>query len=163
MTTMQGAGGQPRAELVIDLDAIRHNVEILAGCAAASGAVTMAVVKADGYGHGAVDVAVAALQAGAGALGVCSVDEALALRHSGIDAPVLAWLHAPGEDLAAGVAAEIDLGIYSTGQLDTAAAAAAATGRTARVHLKVDTGLTRGGASRGDWPDLVRAAVETPS
>lgn len=153
---------RPRAELVIDLDAIRHNVGILAGCAAASGATTMAVVKADGYGHGAVDVAVAALQAGAGALGVCSVDEALALRHSGIDAPVLAWLHAPGEDLAAGVAAEVDVGIYSTGQLDTAAAAAAATGRTARVHLKVDTGLTRGGASRGEWPDLVRAAVKTP-
>jgi alanine racemase len=121
----------------------------------------MAVVKADGYGHGAVDVAVAALQAGASALGVCSVEEALMLRDSGIDAPVLAWLHAPGEDLAAGVAAEVDLGIYSTGQLDTAAAAAAAIGRTARVHLKVDTGLTRGGASRGEWPDLVRAAVET--
>lgn len=160
MTTMQGA--RPRAELVIDLDAIRHNVGILAGRAAASGAVTMAVVKADGYGHGAVDVAVAALQAGAGAFGVCSVDEALALRHSGIDVPVLAWLHAPGEDLAAGVAAEIDLGIYSTGQLKTAAAAAAASGRTARVHLKVDTGLTRGGAYRGEWPALVRAAAAIP-
>jgi alanine racemase len=61
------------------------------------------------------------------------------------------------------VAAEVDLGIYSTGQLDTAAAAAAAIGRTARVHLKVDTGLTRGGAYRGEWPDLVRAAVQTPS
>jgi alanine racemase len=162
MTTMQVEGSRPRAELVIDLDAIRHNVGILAGCAAASGATTMAVVKADGYGHGAVDVAVAALQAGAGALGVCSVDEALELRHSGIDAPVLAWLHAPGEDLAAGIAAEVDLGIYSTGQLDAAAAAAAAIGRTARVHLKVDTGLTRGGAYRGEWPGLVRAAVQTP-
>jgi alanine racemase len=160
MTTAQVA--RPRAELMIDLDAIRHNVGILAGCAAASGAVTMAVVKADGYGHGAVDVAVAALQAGAGALGVCSVDEALALRHSGIDAPVLAWLHAPGEDLAAGVAAEVDLGIYSTGQLDLAAAAAAATGRIARIHLKVDTGLTRGGAYRTEWPAVVRAAVATP-
>jgi alanine racemase len=64
--------------------------------------------------------------------------------------------------LAAGVVAGIDLGIYSTGQLDTAAAAAAATGRTARVHLKVDTGLTRGGAYRSEWPGLVRAAAGTP-
>src|ERR671927_528295 len=126
MTTTQGA--RPRAELVIDLDAIRHNVGILAGCAAESGAVTMAVVKADGYGHGAVDVAVALLQSGAGALGVCSVDEALELRGSGIDAPVLAWLHAPGEDLAAGIAAGVDLGIYSLNQLDAAARAVARTG-----------------------------------
>ncbi len=159
---MQGACGRPRAELVIDLDAIRHNVGILAGRAAASGATTMAVVKADGYGHGAVDVAAAALQAGASALGVCSVDEALALRHGGIDAPVLAWLHAPGEDLAAGVAAGIDLGVYSTGQLNSAAHAAVTTGRIARLHLKVDTGLTRGGACRGEWPDLARAAAATP-
>ncbi|MGH3829859.1 MAG: alanine racemase [Pseudonocardiaceae bacterium] len=149
----------PRAEVVIDLDAIRHNVGILAECARASGAATMAVVKADGYGHGALDVAVAALQAGADALGVCSVEEALALRRGGIDAPVLAWLHAPGEDLAAAVAAGVELGVYSTGQLGTVAAAAAALGATARVHLKVDTGLTRGGAGRDQWPDLVRAAV----
>jgi len=142
---------RPRAEVVIDLAAIRHNVAILAGCAQQTGAVTMAVVKADGYGHGAVDVAVAALQAGAGALGVCSVDEALELRRSAIDAPVLAWLHAPGEDLAAGITAGVELGIYSANQLEAAAAAAASTGRTARVHLKVDTGLTRGGA-RGPGP-----------
>jgi alanine racemase len=152
---------RPRADVVIDLDAIRHNVGILAGCAAASGAATMAVVKADGYGHGALDVAVAALQAGASALGVCSIDEALALRYGGIDAPVLAWLHAPGEDLAAGIAAGIDLGVYSTGQLSTVAAAAAALDRAARVHLKVDTGLTRGGAARHQWPSLIRAAVAT--
>ena len=150
---------RPRAEVVIDLAAIRHNVSILAQRAARSGAVTMAVVKADGYGHGAVDVAAAALQAGAGALGVCSVDEALELRRSGIDAPVLAWLHAPGEDLAAGIAAGVDLGVYSEKQLDTAAAAAAQVGRSARVHLKVDTGLTRGGAYRSQWPGLVRAAA----
>ncbi|MGH3772052.1 MAG: alanine racemase, partial [Pseudonocardiaceae bacterium] len=152
---------RPRAEVVIDLDAIRHNVGILAECAAASGAATMAVVKADGYGHGALDVAVAALQAGAGALGVCGVEEALALRHGGIDAPVLAWLHAPGEDLAAGVATGIEFGVYSTGQLDTVAAAATALGTTARVHLKVDTGLRRGGADRTQWPGLVRAAAAT--
>ena len=161
MTTMPVSSRRPRVEVVIDLDAIRHNVGILAGRAAASGAATMVVVKADGYGHGAIDVAEAALQAGASALGVCSVEEALALRHGGIDTPVLAWLRTPGEDLAAGIAAGVELGVYSTGQLDTVAAAAAATGTTARVHLKVDTGLNRGGAGPDQWPALVRAAVAT--
>jgi alanine racemase len=150
---------RPRAEVVIDLAAIRHNVSILAQRAAQSGAMTMAVVKADGYGHGAVDVAIAALQAGAGALGVCSVDEALELRRGGVDAPILAWLHAPGEDLAAGIAAGVDLGIYSVQQLNAAAAGAEQVGRPARVHLKVDTGLTRGGAYRSQWPGLVDAAA----
>jgi alanine racemase len=153
---------RPRAEVVIDLDAIRHNVGVLAGRAASSGAAMMAVVKADGYGHGAVDVAAAALQAGARALGVCSIEEALALRRAGIEAPVLAWLQAPVDDLAAGLAAGIDLGVYSTGQLEAIAAAVVITGRTARVHLKVDTGLTRGGADRNQWPELVCAAVATP-
>ncbi|HEX2297917.1 MAG TPA: alanine racemase [Pseudonocardiaceae bacterium] len=152
---------RPRAEIVIDLDAVRHNVGILTGRAAASGAATMVVVKADGYGHGAVDVASAALQSGAGALGVCSVDEALVLRHAGIEAPVLAWLHTPGEDLTAAVAAGVDLGVYSIGQLDAAARAAAGAGRTAQVQLKVDTGLTRGGAYRGEWPALIRVAADT--
>ncbi|HEY2763738.1 MAG TPA: alanine racemase [Pseudonocardiaceae bacterium] len=153
---------RPRAEVVIDLDAIRHNVGILAGAAAASGAATMVVVKADGYGHGAVDVAAAALQSGASELGVCSVDEALTLRDAGIDAPVLAWLAAPGEDLAAAIRAGVDIGVYSVGELHGVARAAASAGRTARVQLKVDTGLTRGGVYRGEWPDLVRASAAEP-
>ncbi|MGH7750278.1 MAG: alanine racemase, partial [Candidatus Dormibacteria bacterium] len=153
---------RPPVEVVIDLAAIRHNVRVVAGCAAESGAATMAVVKADGYGHGAVDVAGAALEAGASALGVCGIEEALALRRGGIGAPVLAWLRIPGEDLAAGIAAGVELGVYSTGQLDAVATAAAVVGRTARVHLKVDTGLNRGGAGRDQWPSLVRAAAATP-
>lgn len=160
-TSSSGSTARPRAEVVIDLDAVRHNVGILAGAAAATGAATMVVVKADGYGHGAIDVAVAALQSGADALGVCSVEEALALRNAGIDAPVLAWLHTPGEDLASAVAAGVDLGVYSIGQLDAAARAATVGGRPARVHLKVDTGLNRGGAYRDEWPGLVQAAAAT--
>ncbi|MGQ0777387.1 MAG: alanine racemase [Pseudonocardiales bacterium] len=159
--SVAGPAARPRAEVVIDLDAVRHNVGILAGAAAATGAATMVVVKADGYGHGAIDVAVAALQSGADALGVCSVGEALALRNAGIDAPVLAWLHAPGEDLASAVAAGVDLGVYSIGQLEAAARAATVSSRPARVHLKVDTGLTRGGVYRDEWPGLVHAAAAT--
>ena len=70
----------------------------------------MAVVKADGYGHGAVQVARAALAAGAAELGVATLDEALALRRDGITAPVLSWLHPPGTDFAPALLADVELG-----------------------------------------------------
>jgi alanine racemase len=120
----------------------------------------MAVVKADGYGHGMVQSATAALDAGAGWLGVAMADEALELRRSGITAPVLAWLLGPGDDWASVVAAGVDVGAYATWALRNAAAAAQAAGRPARVHLKVDSGLGRGGAQPADWPELVAAAAK---
>ena len=94
----------------MDLAAVRHNVEVLLA-AAAPGAALMAVVKADGYGHGAVPVARAALAAGATWLGVCTLEEALELRAAGIEAPVLSWLHLPDDDFAAAVAAGVDLSV----------------------------------------------------
>lgn len=154
-----GSQRRPRAEVVVDLDAVRHNVRVLAGSAAATGAETMVVVKADGYGHGAVDVATAALAAGATRLGVCSVDEALALRAGGITAPVLAWLYTPGEDLAAAVAHDVELGAASVSQLAAVAGAVAPAGPPAKVHLKVDTGLSCNGAYGAAWTDLVGAAA----
>lgn len=149
-----------RAEVVIDLDAIRHNVALLAGRAAVSGAGTMAVVKADGYGHGAVPVARAALEAGATWLGACSLAEGLALREAGITAPVLSWLDTPNVDLTAGVEARIDLSASSRRQLAAIVAASARAGQRASVHLKIDTGLCRNGCPVEDWPALVDAAVE---
>lgn len=148
-----------RAEVLVDLDAIRHNVALLAERAAASGAHTLAVVKADGYGHGAVGVSAAALQAGATWLGVCSVAEATELRAAGVTAPVLAWLHAPDEDYTPAVAADVDIGVYSARQLGAVTRAAATADRPARVHLKVDTGLSVSGATRADWAGLVDAAA----
>lgn len=148
----------PRAEVLIDLDAIRHNVELLA--ASAGQVPVMAVVKADGYGHGAVPVAEAALRAGASWLGVCTIDEALELRDAGITAPVLCWLHAPDEDFAAAVARDVTLSVASRPELDAVLAAAAATGHTPSVHLKIDTGLSRNGAQPADWPDLVEQAAK---
>lgn len=145
-----------QAEIRVDLAAIRHNVQLLR--AAAPGAELMAVVKADGYGHGMVPVARAAIEAGASALGVGTLDEALVLRRAGITEPVLAWLLAPGLPLAAGVAAGVDLSAASLAQLDELVAAGAAVGQPARVHLKIDTGLGRGGATGRDWPTLVEAA-----
>jgi alanine racemase len=146
-----------QAEIRVDLNAIRHNVARLR---AATSAELMAVVKGDGYGHGMVPVARACLDAGADWLGVCTLDEALGLRAAGITAPVLAWLLAPGLPLHEGVAADIDLSAASVGGLAELVEAAKRAGRAARVHLKVDTGLSRGGAAPADWPELVESAAK---
>jgi alanine racemase len=146
-----------QAEVRIDLDAIRHNVTRLR---AATSADVMAVVKGDGYGHGMVPAARAALDAGAAWLGVCTLDEALGLRAAGITAPVLAWLLSPGLPLHKGVAADVDLSTGTRHGLAELVEAARQAGRTARIHLKADTGLSRGGAVTGDWPTLVEAAAK---
>ncbi|UZJ25372.1 alanine racemase [Rhodococcus antarcticus] len=135
----------PRAEAVVDLDAIAHNVRTLDAAAGSAG--VMAVVKADGYGHGAVATARTALAAGAVELGVATVDEALQLRTAGITAPVLSWLHAVDDDFGAALAADVQVSVSSPRHLSAVLAAARATGRTAVVSLKVDTGLNRNGVS----------------
>jgi alanine racemase len=142
----------------IDLDAIRGNVAVLKQRAGA--AAVMAVVKADGYGHGMAASAHAALDGGATWLGVATADEALALRAAGIDAPALAWLLAPGDDWTAVAAAGVDLGVNAGWALDKAIGSAAVTGRATRVHLKIDSGLGRAGSTPHDWPDLVDAAAK---
>ncbi|MCU1567509.1 MAG: alr, partial [Pseudarthrobacter sp.] len=119
----------------------------------------MAVVKADAYGHGAVPVARAALEAGAAWLGVAHISEALALRAAGIDAPLLAWLHTTESNFSAAVAAGVDIGC-SGWELDRIVAAAREQERPARIHLKVDTGLGRNGATLDTWDQLVGEAME---
>ncbi|GAB2886604.1 alanine racemase [Nocardioides pacificus] len=145
-----------RAEIVVDLAAIRHNVRLLRALTAP--ALMMTVVKADGYGHGMLPVARAAREAGADWLGVATLDEALALRTDGDTGPLLCWLSAPGEDYAAAIAHDVDVTAYTTTELDEIAAAARDAGTSARVQLKIDTGLSRGGSTFEDWPVLVRAA-----
>ncbi|HWB67619.1 MAG TPA: alanine racemase [Mycobacteriales bacterium] len=140
----------------IDLGAIRANVAALR--ARARGAELMAVVKADGYGHGMLPSARAALDGGAGWLGVAMADEALALRAAGIQAPILAWLLGPHDDWAAVAGASVDLGVNAEWGLRAAVAASGE--RPARIHLKVDTGLGRAGAATADWPALVEAAAK---
>jgi alanine racemase len=140
----------------VDLGAIRANVEALR---AATSAEVLAVVKADGYGHGLLPSARAAVAGGATWLGTALLDEALALRAAGITAPrVLAWLIGPGEAWADALAADVDLSVNAGWALDEVVAAARQAGTTARVHLKVDSGLGRGGAAPADWADLVEAA-----
>lgn len=142
-------------EAVVDLGAIAHNVRVLREHAGS--AQVMVVVKADGYGHGAIAVARAALAAGAAELGVTSVDEALALRAAGITAPVLAWLHRPGADFAAALQADVQIAVASLRQLDELLAAASQTGQTATVTVKVDTGLNRNGLPAAQYPAMLEA------
>jgi alanine racemase len=142
----------------VDLDAVRANVAVLKQ--RAGSAAVMAVVKADGYGHGMLPCARAALDGGATWLGLATADEAIALRAGGIDAPALAWLLGPGDDWTAVAEVDVDLGVNAIWALDNCVAAAAATGRPTRIHLKVDSGLGRAGATPHDWPELVGAAAK---
>jgi alanine racemase len=140
----------------VDLGAITGNVAALSE--RVHGSQLMAVVKADGYGHGMIPAARAALAGGAGWLGVVDTAEALALREAGITAPLLCLMSFgdPTEAIARG----IDLSAGSAEFVAKAAAAAIRADRTARLHLKADTGLSRGGATPRDWPDLVGAALD---
>jgi alanine racemase len=147
-----------RFAATVDLDAIRDNVANL--CRRTGSAQVMAVVKADGYGHGMLPCAKASVEAGADWLGVAFLDEALALRADGVQVPILAWLVAPGEDLVAAADAGVDVGISAGWGLDAAVAAADVTGRPTRVHLKVDTGLGRAGVTATEWPELADAAAK---
>jgi alanine racemase len=140
----------------IDLGALQANVRTLR--ALAPGAEFMAVVKADAYGHGLLPVARAAVRGGATWLGAAQLAEAFALRDGGLTTRLLTWLTVPGSDVGGAVRRDIDLSASAPWVLDEIAAAAGALGRTARVHLKVDTGLGRGGAYGGDWTTLVQHA-----
>lgn len=147
---MSGPGREAR----ISTAALRHNAELLRQRVPTRHA--MAVVKADGYGHGAATAARAALDAGFDHLGVADLDEAFELRAAGIDAPVLAWLHGSSVDAAAAADAGIALGISSLAQLERVASA----GRRTAVHLKVDTGLSRNGVAEAQWGSVVERLAE---
>ena len=143
------------AEAVIDLDAIANNVRLLSDHAGSAG--VMAVVKADGYGHGATRVSRTALIAGATELGVATIDEALALRGDGITAPILAWLHAPGTDFAPALRADVQIAVSSVRQLAELLDAVQRTGTPATLTVKVDTGLNRNGVSAAQYPAMLGA------
>ena len=144
---------RPLREARIDLAAIAHNIQTLKR--AINTSLTMVVVKSNGYGHGAIPVAKAAVVSGADWLGVADIDEALELRAAGITAPVLAWLHDPEARFDDAILAGIDLGVSYLQQLEEVARA---TG-VANVQLKVDTGLGRNGAADSEWPKFFAAAA----
>ncbi|MGW7020927.1 alanine racemase [Streptomyces decoyicus] len=145
-----------RARAAIDVAAVRSNVRALRD--RAPRAELMAVVKSDGYGHGAVRCARAAREAGAGWLGTALPEEAFALRAAGDTGRLMCWLWTPGGPWQQAVEQDIDVGVSALWALREVVAAARACGRTARVQLKVDTGLGRNGCPPADWPELTAAA-----
>ena len=155
MQTTSVTSSTCNGEAVVDLGAIAHNVGVLREHAGSS--QVMAVVKADGYGHGASAVARAALGAGVAELGVATIGEALALRADGISAPVLAWLHPPGTDFTPALNADVQIGVSSVRQIEDLLAAVEQTGRSASVTIKVDTGLNRNGVGARDYPAVLTA------
>jgi alanine racemase len=143
-----------RAVARIDLDAVRGNLARIRSLAGS--ADVMAVVKADAYGHGMLEISKVARDAGIAWLGVALPSEALALRAAGDTGRILAWLWTPGDpDLEACVRDAVDISVSSTGALAEVVAAAGRTSTQARVHVKVDTGLTRNGVHFDDLPALL--------
>jgi tRNA threonylcarbamoyl adenosine modification protein YjeE len=134
----------------VDSAAIAANVRALR---TRIGVAVCGVVKADGYGHGALRSAIAMLDGGAAMLGVVDLHEALALRRAGIEAPLLTWLHAARTDFSLAAAHDIEVAVSSIAQLEAAAAAGAT------IHLKLDTGLGRNGVARGDRASAIARAI----
>ncbi|MFE6871648.1 alanine racemase [Kitasatospora sp. NPDC057692] len=148
-----------RAEVTIDLAALRGNLDALRE--RIGGTTVMAAVKADAYGHGAVRCAREAVAAGVRWLGTATPDEALALRAAGIrpdQARILCWLWTPGGPWREALFADLDISVSGQWALTELLDAVRATGIPARVHLKADTGLGRNGCQPHDWPELVAAA-----
>ena len=142
---------QNRAEAIIDLDAIKANIRSLM---ARSGKPALAVVKADAYGHGLVPVAHAAIEGGATWLGVALLEEALALRNAKLHAPIISWLTPVTEDFVEAIEKNIDIAIPSREHLQAVVAAVHDSKKVARVHLEIDSGMSRGGALL-EWNELL--------
>jgi len=147
----------PLATLTVDHGAIARNTGRILERA---GVPLMAVVKADAFGHGAVEVARTVLDAGATWLGVATVEEGLELRAGDIHAPVFAWLVDPWTDLESAIFARITLSCANVETLRAIENAALALGITADVHLELDTGMARGGSTPELWPALCEAAAD---
>ena len=162
VTDIQSEGRGYPSCAAVDLAAITHNLSVLR--AAAPGTLQLATVKANAYGHGLVPVALAALDGGADWLGVAQLAEAFTLRRgldeAGVpraDAPLLAWISTSSSDFAAAIEADIDVSVSWTWVLADICAAARAVGRPARVHVKIDTGMSRAGSTLADLPALASA------
>jgi alanine racemase len=138
-----------RAEARVDLDRIAANITLLKGPARTP---LMAVVKADAYGHGLVEVGLAAERAGADWLGVALLEEAIKLRTHGVRAPILAWLVPPGSDFKQAFAHDIDIAIASIAAFTEVSALP----NKPRIHIELDTGMSRGGFL-DEWDEFLKS------
>ena len=142
-----------RAFVEVNLKAISNNIKLIKSKTAAQ---VLAVVKADAYGHGLIPVAKCAIDAGATWLGVALLEEAITLRDAGVKAPIISWLTPPSSDFKKAIELDIDIAIPSLKHLELVMAAGKAIGKKPRVHIEVDTGMSRGGLL-GEWPEFLIA------
>lgn len=142
-----------RAFVQVDLAAIKNNIALVRSKTSSQ---ILAVVKADAYGHGLVPVAKCAIESGASWLGVALLEEGLTLRESGIKAPIISWLTPPSSDFKKAIQSDIDLSIPSLKHLELIVAAGKAVGKRPRVHIEIDTGMSRGGLL-GEWEEFLIA------
>ena len=140
----------------IDLEAVAHNVRTLVSWVGAAVEI-MAVLKADGYGHGAIKVARTALNNGAAWLGVACLGEALALRQAGINAPILILGFTPAWQARDAVLHNVAITVFSPEVAEAVSRAAQDLGRVAKVHVKVDTGMGRLGLLPKDVAGFVQS------
>ena len=144
-----------RASAEINLSAIKQNFKLIKSRTTAD---VLAVVKADAYGHGLIPVSKALEEAGADWFGTALLEEAINLRKAGILKPIISWLTPLGEDFKSAIDLDIDLGIPSIDLLDEVIKAASLTGKTARIHLEIDTGMSRGGVL-SEWDQLIKSVL----
>jgi alanine racemase len=146
----------------VSLGALRHNLSQVRAVLPETVGV-MAVVKGNGFGHGYVEPARSFVEAGASALGVTRLDEALELRAGGITAPILVLAPIQSENADVAVEAGLDCTVDRIGLAQALSDAAVRAGRTAAVHVKVDTGMGRLGLPPGELPDFYAAARKLPA
>ena len=144
-----------RASAEINLSAITQNFKSIKSRTTAD---VLAVVKADAYGHGLIPVSKALEEAGADWFGTALLEEAINLRKAGILKPIISWLTPLGEDFKSAIDLDIDLGIPSIDLLDEVIKVASLTGKTARIHLEIDTGMSRGGVL-SEWDQLIKSVL----
>ena len=144
-----------RACAEINLSAITQNFKSIKSRTTAD---VLAVVKADAYGHGLIPVSKALEEAGADWFGTALLEEAINLRKAGILKPIISWLTPLGEDFKSAIDLDIDLGIPSIDLLNEVIKAASLTGKAARIHLEIDTGMSRGGVL-SEWDQLIKSVL----
>ena len=144
-----------RASVEINLSAITQNFKSIKSRTTAD---VLAVVKADAYGHGLIPVSKALEEAGADWFGTALLEEAINLRKAGILKPIISWLTPLGEDFKSAIDLDIDLGIPSIDLLNEVIKAASLTGKAARIHLEIDTGMSRGGVL-SEWDQLIKSVL----
>ena len=144
-----------RACVEVNLSAIAQNFKSIKSRTTAD---VLAVVKADAYGHGLIPVSKALEDAGVNWFGTALLEEAINLRKAGILKPIISWLTPLGEDFKSAINLDIDLGIPSIDLLNEVIKAASLTGKTARIHLEIDTGMSRGGVL-SEWDQLIKSVL----